>query len=241
MARVGGGSSRRELEVSAGRGDPVNMLPGTRREAATWWTPVEASLNGMSKWLVAGGFAFAAVWKHDAEVMWALMGAVLNKALSTILKKMLNHQRPDQALRSGPGMPSSHAQSMFYAATFLVLSLFKWLGTNYLAMIIGATTMASASYLHTLNQILVGAAVGSAFGTLWFVLWRSLVQEAFASSLWVKITVLLGPVAFCIAVILQMIHDRRKWPPLQLRRHPYRELLHRLLRKPRKGEGFGRR
>lgn len=47
MARVGGGSSRRELEVSAGRGDPVNMLPGTRREAATWWTPVEASLNGM--------------------------------------------------------------------------------------------------------------------------------------------------------------------------------------------------
>jgi hypothetical protein len=28
--------------------------------------------------------------------------------------------------------------------------------------------------LHTLNQVIVGAAVGSAFGALWFVLWHSL-------------------------------------------------------------------
>jgi hypothetical protein len=39
-----------------------------------------------SKWLVAGSFAFAALWKRDAEIMWAMMGAVVNTMLSSILK-----------------------------------------------------------------------------------------------------------------------------------------------------------
>ncbi|XP_024317330.1 uncharacterized protein LOC100838102 isoform X3 [Brachypodium distachyon] len=123
MARIGSGSSR-EAGVSDGESDPILRaeLPGPGREAVSWWTPVEAALNRMSKWLVAGSFAFAALWKHDAEIMWALMGAVVNTVLSSILKQMFNHERPAPALRSDPGMPSSHAQSIFYAATFLVLS-----------------------------------------------------------------------------------------------------------------------
>jgi membrane-associated phospholipid phosphatase len=71
---------------------------------------------------VAGSFALTALWRRDAEIMWALMGAVVNKLLSSILKMMFNHERPAPALRSDPGMPSSHAQSIFYAAVFLVLS-----------------------------------------------------------------------------------------------------------------------
>lgn len=71
---------------------------------------------------MAGSFAFAALWKRDPDIMWALMGAVANTLLSSVLKKLLNHERPAPALRSDPGMPSSHAQSIFYAATFLVLS-----------------------------------------------------------------------------------------------------------------------
>lgn len=71
---------------------------------------------------MAGCFSFAALWKHDAEIIWILLGAVSNSLLSTVLKKMLNHERPSSALRSDPGMPSSHAQSIFYAATILVLS-----------------------------------------------------------------------------------------------------------------------
>ncbi|CAM0944908.1 unnamed protein product [Alopecurus aequalis] len=142
------------------------------------------------------------------------MGAVVNTVLSSILKKLFNHERPAPALRSDPGMPSSHAQSIFYAAVFLVLSVFYWLGTNYLAMIIGATTVASASYLswlrvsqrlHTVNQILVGATVGSAFGALWFALWHLLVQEAFNSSLWVQVPVILVSVVFCAAFVVYAI------------------------------------
>jgi dolichyldiphosphatase len=75
-----------------------------------------------SKWLVAGCFTLAVLWKHDAEIIWISLGAVANSLLSMILKKMLNHERPSSALRSDPGMPSSHAQSIFYAATVLILS-----------------------------------------------------------------------------------------------------------------------
>lgn len=226
MTRVGSGSPR-EVGVSAGDGEGDAMLgceklPGPRAAAAatatatatTRWTHVEVALNRMSKWLVSASFAFAALWKHDGEIMWALMGAVANTVLSSVLKKLLNHERPAPALRSDPGMPSSHAQSIFYAATFLVLSVFYWLGPNYLAMIIGATTIASASYLswlrvsqrlHTVNQILVGATVGSAFSAMWFALWHLLVREAFASSLWVQIPVVLGSVVFCVAFVVYII------------------------------------
>lgn len=225
MVRIESGSQPRELGVSIGEESDAFLvgerLPGPRRDAAAsetnWRVPVEAALNRMSKWLVAGSFAFAAIWKRDAEIMWALMGAVANTILSSILKKMFNHERPAPALRSDPGMPSSHAQSIFYAAVFLLLSVFYWLGTNYLAMILGATIIASASYLswlrvsqrlHTLNQILVGGTVGSAFGALWFALWHLLVREAFYSSMWVQVPVILGSVAFSVAFVVYII---RHW------------------------------
>ncbi|KAI4981375.1 hypothetical protein ZWY2020_021867 [Hordeum vulgare] len=217
MTRVGSRSPRRLGFLLGTGGDAMlgcEKLPGPRAAAATAttrWTHVEVALNRMSKWLVSASFAFAALWKHDGEIMWALMGAVANTVLSSVLKKLLNHERPAPALRSDPGMPSSHAQSIFYAATFLVLSVFYWLGPNYLAMIIGATTIASASYLlwchgvFTLNQILVGATVGSAFSAMWFALWHLLVREAFASSLWVQIPVVLGSVVFCVAFVVYII------------------------------------
>lgn len=158
-----------------------------------------------------------AIWKRDAEIMWVLLGAVGNSLLSLVLKKMLNHERPAPALRSDPGMPSSHAQSIFYAATVLALSLYYWLGTNYLTMILGPATLSLAAYLswlrvsrglHTLNQVMVGAVVGSAVGALWFVLWHWLVQEAFASSLLVRVAVILGSSAFCVSFVVYMI---RHW------------------------------
>jgi membrane-associated phospholipid phosphatase len=52
---------------------------------------------------------------------------------------MFNHERPALALRSDPGMPSSHAQSIFYAAVFLVLSgkHFKILSNHHTPTIFG--------------------------------------------------------------------------------------------------------
>jgi dolichyldiphosphatase len=52
---------------------------------------------------------------------------------------------------------------------------------------------------------MAGAAVGSAFGALWFVLWRSLVQEAIASSPSAKIAAILVSAASCVGVIVYMM------------------------------------
>ncbi|KAL6007169.1 hypothetical protein ACLOJK_032665 [Asimina triloba] len=133
-----------------------------------WCGGLESTLNKSSKWLVAAMFGSLILLKHDAEALWAAGGAVLNSSLSISLKKILNQQRPVSALRSDPGMPSSHAQSIFYAAIFAIVSckpicfkfitalqfnlekraaLIEWQGTNALSLTIGAVIFLCGSYL----------------------------------------------------------------------------------------------
>uniref|UniRef100_A0A7N0ZZR4 Phosphatidic acid phosphatase type 2/haloperoxidase domain-containing protein n=1 Tax=Kalanchoe fedtschenkoi TaxID=63787 RepID=A0A7N0ZZR4_KALFE len=81
----------------------------------------EATLNRLSKWIVAAAFCAIFIWKHDAEAMWLLTGSVLNTILSIVLKQVLNQDRPVSTLKSDPGMPSSHAQSIFFVAAYLIL------------------------------------------------------------------------------------------------------------------------
>lgn len=79
-----------------------------------------------SKWFVTALFGIIILWRHDAQALWAALGSILNAGLSTILKQILNQERPVSTLRpisvSDPGMPSSHAQSIFYAIVFAILS-----------------------------------------------------------------------------------------------------------------------
>lgn len=75
-----------------------------------------------SKWLVAAVFVIIFLWRHDTEALWAASGSILNAGLSTVLKRILNHERPVSAIRSDPGMPSTHAQSIFYTVMFCIVS-----------------------------------------------------------------------------------------------------------------------
>ncbi|XP_010906329.1 lipid phosphate phosphatase epsilon 1, chloroplastic [Elaeis guineensis] len=175
---------------------------------------LESTMNRMSKWFVAGLFGLIILWKHDAGAMWAAMGSVVNAWLSITLKQILNHERPDSALRSDPGMPSSHAQSIFYAALFAILSLVHWLGINLFTVTVGIFTFTSGCYLswlrvsqqlHTVSQVLVGALLGSTCGIIWFWMWHSFVLNAFVSFLWVRILVVVGSVTFCVAFLLHVV------------------------------------
>ncbi|XP_010940208.2 lipid phosphate phosphatase epsilon 1, chloroplastic-like [Elaeis guineensis] len=186
-------------------GGGVGEIPGNRP------LRFQSSINRMSKWLVAGVFGLIVLWKHDAPAMWAAMGSVINAWLSVSLKWMLNHPRPDSALRSDPGMPSSHAQSIFYSAFVAVLSLVNWLGINLLTVTVGIVTLTTAGYLswlrvsqqlHTVGQVLVGAVVGSTCSITWLWMWHSFVLKAFISSILVRILVVLSSVTFCMAFLL---------------------------------------
>ncbi|KAI3450977.1 hypothetical protein Pfo_007642 [Paulownia fortunei] len=178
---------------------------------------LEATLNSLSKWLVSALFAAIILWRHDAEALWAAMGAVLNVVLSMALKKILNQERPISTLRSDPGMPSSHAQSIFYTITFLNLSMVEWYGMNALTTTLSGFFFILGSYfswlrvsqqLHTVIQVIVGAVLGSIFSIFWFWTWNTFVLNSFISSLWVRIVVILGAIGFCVGFLH---HVFRSW------------------------------
>ena len=59
--------------------------------------------------------------------------------------------------------------------------------------------------LHTINQVVAGAAVGSIFSILWFWSWDALVLNSFISSLWVRLVVVMGAAVFCLAFLVFVI------------------------------------
>ncbi|XP_061346473.1 lipid phosphate phosphatase epsilon 1, chloroplastic isoform X2 [Gastrolobium bilobum] len=169
---------------------------------------VESTLNRLSKWIVASLYGGFILWRHDAEALWFAGGSVLNALLSVLLKHILNQERPS-TLKSDPGMPSTHAQSIFFTVFFVILS--KWLGLNGLTIAISALMLAFGSFfsylrvsqrLHTMSQVLVGAAIGSIFSILWYWLWNGFMLHAFVSSLWVRIIVVLVSAGLCLGFVL---------------------------------------
>ncbi|KAI3882656.1 hypothetical protein MKW92_012264 [Papaver armeniacum] len=175
---------------------------------------IESTLNHLSKWLVVTVFGIIVVWRHDALAMWAAMGAVANAWLSITLKRLLNQERPVASLGSGPGMPSSHAQSIFFASVYAILSLVKSLGSNGVTVTIGVLGLAFSSYLswlrisqrhHTISQVVVGAILGSICSILWFHSWYWFVQQAFLSFLWIRIIIVLEGVTCCVIFLLYVI------------------------------------
>lgn len=174
----------------------------------------ESTLNRLSKWLVSALFGGVILWRPDAEALWMAMGSIVNAVLSVGLKRLLNQERPVAGLKSDPGMPSSHAQSIFFTVVFAIASLLEWLGINELSVGISVLALAFGSYLswlrvsqklHTMNQILVGAVVGSIFSVLWYLSWDAVVLEAFSSSLWVRVIVLLACAGFGLGFLTYVI------------------------------------
>ncbi|OIT29902.1 PREDICTED: lipid phosphate phosphatase epsilon 2, chloroplastic isoform X1 [Nicotiana attenuata] len=175
---------------------------------------LNATLNKLSKWLVAAVFGIIFLWRHDAEALWAASGSVLNAWLSTVLKRILNQERPVSTLRSDPGMPSSHAQSIIYAATFCIVSIVEYFGLNGITAVISALIFAIGSYfswlrvsqrLHTTSQVAVGAVLGFSFSVFWFWLWDAIVLKAFISHLWVRLIIVLGTAAICVSFLLYVV------------------------------------
>ncbi|XWS42088.1 hypothetical protein CRYUN_Cryun17cG0138800 [Craigia yunnanensis] len=175
---------------------------------------LKPTLNRLSKWLVAALFGGVILSRHDAEALWMAMGSIVNALLSVELKRVLNQERPVAGLKSDPGMPSSHAQSIFFTVVFTIASILEWLGVNVLSGSITVLALAFGSYfswlrvsqqLHTISQILVGGVIGSIFSILWFMSWNAVVLEAFNSSLLVRVIVLLASAGFGLGFLLYVI------------------------------------
>lgn len=55
---------------------------------------------------------------------------------------------------------------------------------------------------HTIDQVKVGAVIGTAFSMLWFWSWDAHVLNAFISYSWVRNVVALGAVGYCLGFIV---------------------------------------
>ncbi|CAN0919250.1 Lipid phosphate phosphatase epsilon 2, chloroplastic [Linum grandiflorum] len=176
--------------------------------------------RSMGKWVAAGAFGGLILWKRDGEATWLAGGAVLNFFLSVMLKCIVKQERPALASRSDHGMPSSHAQTLFYVVTCAILATVKWVGGNEVVSVMLSTLfLASGSYLswqrvlqkfHTVEQVVVGAGVGSSFEALWYYwLWNGIVGEAFVSSVWVRMVVHLGGLVYCGCFLVYFVNHLR--------------------------------
>lgn len=85
-------------------------------------------------------FSAVTIVRHDAKAMWLLLGVTLNVGLSVTLKRILNQARPS-TYKPDPGMPSSHAQSIF----FIVFTVIR--SGNYLLSLPNINYIGSANII----------------------------------------------------------------------------------------------
>ena len=143
--------------------------------------------------LVSGTAFGVLVWRRDAASVLCITGAVINAIFSKILKRLINESRPAGAQESDPGMPSSHAMSLFFFATYLVLLAATAPTLPLLppgptprvgaaVVVLGLATYGAVhrvrSGLHTPAQICVGAAIGAADAALWLLWAQPRLQRA---------------------------------------------------------------
>jgi membrane-associated phospholipid phosphatase len=141
-----------------------------------------STIGSTTSAVVSVVFFAVLAWKRDAFMVSFFLGSIANGILSKFLKKLLNQSRPEALQKvtmklkpSDGGMPSSHAMSLGFIATFTTISLVSLVGVGGTGWPLGLLWMyvaVSLAYrvqvnLHTWQQVAVGVTVGSANGWMW--------------------------------------------------------------------------
>lgn len=140
------------------------------------------------KWIVSGVVGTVLLFRRDLFTTRMTTGAVVSAIECKILKMIINQPRPPQASLVDAGMPSSHAQSLMYFASYLSTSLMLTdvIGDSIKSgLIIGLLWSATflsfrrTKSLHTAPQVLAGLSLGAINGFLWrTILGRLFIPES---------------------------------------------------------------
>lgn len=168
-----------------------------------------STIGHSAKYLVSGVAGLVLLNSSSPAPLYYIFAACLNAILSKVLKMLLRMPRPrfDKFGREtsrndgiqkkeGFGMPSSHAQSLFYFLIVLSVTLVRFhTWVSYVGIIFFGIYAFVASYwrvtagLHSISQTFVGCCCGTAVGilTVWF-------EQFFSGSynfvpLWSRVTV----------------------------------------------------
>ena len=116
---------------------------------------------------VASAAALVVLSRPDWLPVYVVSGALLNGLLSKAIKKIVRQPRPAGSRRPGNGMPSSHAQTLFFLSTTLALLAADRRTVPALVPLVsfGYSVIAVAhrvsDRLHTVAQTIVGAVLGT--------------------------------------------------------------------------------
>ena len=130
------------------------------------------------------------VYSRDLRVGFLSLGLILSTVINEVLKAIIKQQRPLLSHRKGYGMPSDHAQFMFFlfvvARNMLKDKRFRPGFARVVSSVLfiaSVLVMISRIYLgvHTLSQVFIGALIGFIFGAIWTKLFEALSSEGFIS------------------------------------------------------------
>lgn len=139
-------------------------------------------LNESTKFVVSATAMVFLVFHPTVETCWCLLGSIVNSVNGRLLKRALNHSRPDGAKKVDPGMPSSHATSLSYLSWYAALAFAFEPNAFGLATFVTRTLAfglvslgAFLAYLrvklgfHTWPQVYVGYGLGSSTALVWIL------------------------------------------------------------------------
>ena len=139
-------------------------------------------LNESTKFVVSATAMVFLMFHPTVETCWCLLGSIVNSVNGKLLKRMLNHSRPDGAKKVDPGMPSSHATSLSYLSWYAALAFafepnaFGLATTVTRTLAFGLVSLgAFLAYLrvklgfHTWPQVYVGYGLGSSTALVWIL------------------------------------------------------------------------
>ena len=139
-------------------------------------------LNESTKFVVSATAMVFLMFHPTVETCWCLLGSIVNSVNGKLLKRMLNHSRPDGAKKVDPGMPSSHATSLSYLSWYAALAFafepnaFGLATTVTRTLAFGLVSLgAFLAYLrvklgfHTWPQVYVGYGLGSSTAFVWIL------------------------------------------------------------------------
>lgn len=148
------------------------------------------ALISLTPFGIGSGFLTLILFRRDLHTITFFIGTLLSEVLNYCLKVTICEMRPtlgNRVVHGEYGMPSSHAQYVWFFATYVIYFVFIRLhhmnnntimeNVSKLLIISSSVTMAvlvcfSRIYLqyHTWAQVLCGAFVGFVFATFWFAI-----------------------------------------------------------------------
>lgn len=164
--------------------DAVSSTTSDKNKGALF--QVTTAVGKTASMFVAASFFVVLAYRRDALILTMFIGAISSGVQGKVLKKVLKQERPQGLYEDGDGdrpslkpsdggMPSSHAMSLGFIFTSLILGVAPEpyrpaLGASAVVYSALALRYRVRSQLHTIEQIAVGTVLGVVNGWAWLKL-----------------------------------------------------------------------